>query len=241
MLTSYENQTEQLLQNPAAPATLYPTAVLDTYINTARVQVAGESGCIRYMATAAITTGNRGPYAFSGFNTGTSSANGIQGVLNARAMWYQSGSGQVWITPRSFDWFSIYDLNTTAPASGPPQEWAQYGQGVNGTVYVNQDPDQNYTLNVDAICYPIPLASDSTVEAIPPLWQTAVPYFAAYLALLAAQTGARVQDAQKMLQLYELFTARARKFANPEVMPLQYDQAVPQVQAAQYGGQGKAG
>ena len=240
MLTSYQNQVQELLQNPSAPTSLYNTTDLTNYINTARVQIAGEGECIRYMATVPITSGNQGPYAFSSFNTGTSSANGIQGVLNARHLWYVSGSGQVWMTPRSFDWFAIYDLNAATPPSGVPAEWAQYGQGVNGTIYVSPPPNANFTLNADTVCYPIPLASDSTVEAIPPLWQTAVPYFAAYMALLSAQTGARVQDAQRMLQLYELFMQRARRFANPEVLPLQYDQAIPGVQATQYGIQGKS-
>lgn len=236
MLNSYLASTGQLLQNPSAPVDLYGPADLTGYINTARTQVAGEGACIRFMATAALTATNQGPYAFSAFNTGVSATNGIQGILNARALWYRSGGGQVWMTPRGFDWFSVYDLNTTTSASGPPIEWSQYGQGVGGSIYVSPSPDQNYTLNVDAVCYPIPLVTDATIEAIPPLWQTAVPYFAAYMALLAAQTGARVQDAEKMLQLYELFTGRARKFANPEVMPLQYDQAVPDVRATQYGG-----
>lgn len=236
MLTAYLASTAQLLQNPAAPAALYDPAILTTNINIARVQVAGEGQCIRNLATLPVTSANHGPYAFSAFNTGVSATNGIQGVLNARTLWYVSGGGKIWIGPRSFDWFAIYDLNTAAPVSGPPAEWAQYGQGVNGSIYLSPVPNLNYTVSADCVCYPIPLVDDSTVEAVPPLWQTAVPYFAAYLALLSAQTGARVQDAQKMLQLYELFTARARRFANPDIMPLQYEGAIPDVRATQYEG-----
>lgn len=233
-LTAYLTATQALLQNPDSPTALYDPLQLISYINTARVQVAGEGLCIRALATLAITGGSQGPYAFSSFNTGVSATNGIAGVLNARTLWYMSGSGRVWIAPRSFDWFAIYDLNMIAPGTGPPAEWAQYGQGINGTAFVSPVPDTGYTITADSIAYPIPLVDDTTVEAVPPLWQTAVPYFAAYMALLSAQTGARVQDAQRMLQLYELFTGRARKFANPDIMPLQYEQAVSEVHATQY-------
>jgi hypothetical protein len=235
-LASYLSLTQQLLQNPAAPIDLYDPAVLTDYINIARVQAAGEGLCIRYRATVAATTGNAGPYAFSAFNTGVSATNGIAGVLNARQLWFVRGSGLAWIAPRSFDWFAIYNLNVAAPSSGAPTEWAQYGQGVNGTIYLSPSPNQNYTIAADTVCYPIPLVDDTTVEALPPLWQTAIPYFAAYQALLAAQTGARVQDAERMMQLYELFMQRARRFANPDVLPLQYEQAIPEVRAAQYEG-----
>lgn len=236
ILNSYLALTQQLLQNPAAPSALYDPAILTTYINTARIQVAGEGQCIRNLATLAGASGNQGPYAFSGFNTGVSATNGIAGILNIRTLWYESGSGKTWIAPRSFDWFSVYELNTSAPSTGAPVEWAQYGQGVNGTLYVSPVPDLIYNFTADTVCYPIALVSDATVDAIPPLWQTSVPYFAAYMALLSAQTGARVQDAQTMLNLYELFTKRARQFANPDVMPLQYEQAITDVRATQYAG-----
>ena len=43
MLTAYLNATAILLQNPVAPTSLYSTANLTTFINTARGQLAGES------------------------------------------------------------------------------------------------------------------------------------------------------------------------------------------------------
>lgn len=236
MLASYLAATQQLLQNPQAPNALYDPAVLTSNINTARVQVAGEGLCIRSLASVTLGLHVNGAYRFADLNTGVSATNGIQGVLNVRSLWYISGAGLVWIAPRSFDWYGIYGYNRVTPVFGPPIEWSQYSQGVNGSFYVNPDPDQTYVMNADCICYPIPLVDDTTVEAVPPLWQTAVPYFAAYMALLSAQTGARVQDAQKMLQLYELFMGRARRFANPDIMPLQYEQAIPDVRATQYAG-----
>jgi hypothetical protein len=70
--------------------------------------------------------------------------------------------------------------------------------------------------------------NDTTAEAIPYLWTDAVPYFAAYLALLSSQTGARTADADKMMQRYTEFVERAKRAATGDVLPWQYQgQPVP--------------
>jgi hypothetical protein len=237
MLNAYLTQTKRLLQNPPAPNSLYNSGDLTDYINEARVQLAGESMSIRVLGTLTMTAGDQGPYAYTSIDI--SSSQGVAGVLDVRSFSYVAGDGQVWMAPRSFEWFTIYNLNTGNPVVGVPSEWAQYGQGVNATMFVSPPPDIQYVLIGDCVCYPIALTNDMTIEAIPPLWTTAVPYYAAYLALLSAQTGIRTEQAKGMLDLYELFTARARKFTTPETLPLQYSQTIPQPQAAQYGG-GKA-
>ena len=236
-LNAYLALTQQLLQNPAAPVALYDPSILSNYINIARVQVAGEGQCIRNITIQPLIIGNYGPYSFLNFNA--SAYPGVQGILNIRTLWFGNG-GYGWMTPRTWEWFALYNLSLSSLASpeGEPAEWSQLGQGATGSIYITPIPNAAYELFADSVCYPVALADDTTVEAIPPLWQTAVPYFAAYLALLSAQTSARMDEAEKMLQLYELFTARARQFANPEVMPLQYSQAIPSVRATQYmGGQ----
>lgn len=237
MLDSYIAQTQRLIQNPAAPISLYNPADLTVYINEARVQLAGEAACIRVMGNLSLAAGVNGPYSFGAINL--SGAIGVQGVLSVQTMWYVVGSGQKWVRPRPFPWFSLYELNTPVPQQRPPRVWSQYGQGVNGTVYFNT-PDLNYIVNVDTICYPIDLQDDATPEAVPPLWQTAVKYYAAYLALLSSQTSARMAEAEKMLQAFELFVARARKFTTPLVSPTIYQQVPSPVQDNQLGLQGKS-
>jgi hypothetical protein len=233
MLASYLSQTRRLLQNPAAPVPLYSDTDLTLAINEARVQLAAEAACIRVMGTLAITATNPGPYQFASINT--SSAVGVLDVIAVRTIWVLVGSGQVMLPPRPFEWFSLYTLNTPVPDQAVPNIWSQFGQGANGTLYFNV-PDQDYSLNLDTVCLPIPLADDTTVEAIPPLWQSAVQYYATYTALLGAQTGARMQEADKMLERYELFVQRARKFATPEVLSSQYSQVPNPVRANQIGG-----
>jgi hypothetical protein len=233
--STYLPQTQQLLQNPPAPTGLYTPALLTGYINTARGQLAGEAACIRSIGTLQTVVGQRA-YNFSSISLGTSSATGIQGPINVNTIWYNLGSGMQWITPRSWEWFGLYHLNNVVPESGLPTVWSQYGQGAappganagssfGGSIYIDPLPDQIYTLNVDCTCYPIALALDTDVEAIPYLWTDSVPYFAAYLALLSAQTSARTRDAEEMFKLYGLFVNRARNAANPMQLNTIYQQS----------------
>jgi hypothetical protein len=224
MLTAYLSATSRLLQNPAAPNPLYSTADLTDYINSARGQLAGEANCTRVIGTLSTTAGTT-TYPFSAINSG-GPANGVQGVLHVRTIWYLLGAGQVWVRPRSFEWFGLYELNNAAPQSGQPKVWAQFGQGVYGNIYISPIPDFSYSLNMDTVCYPVPLVDDTTPEAIPYLWSDAVPYYAAYLALLGSQTGGRTAEADKMMERYKEFVSRARRAATPEVLPGLYPQNI---------------
>ncbi len=237
-LTAYLNQTRRLLQNPAAPIALYSDADLTSWINIARGQLAGESESIRYMgsiSTVALTN----VYNFSGISTGTPSANGIQGVINVSQIWYVVASGQKWVTPRAWPWFSLYVLNNPVPQGSYPTDWSQYGQGTapgstgsvsGGSFYINV-PDIVYTLALDCVCYPIALVDDTTKEAIPYLWTDAIPYYAAYLALLSAQNNARLDDAKQYFNMYTEFVERARRASNPSINRWMYSQAGDPVQA----------
>jgi hypothetical protein len=244
MLTAYLTATQSLLQVPPAPTTLYTTAVLTTFINSARGQLAGEAECIRFMGSLPLTAGSNS-YPFGSIALAGGTSVGIQGVLNVRTAWYLVGTGQKWLRPRPFEWFSLYELNNPAPLPGPPQVWSQFGQGAQaqvspnpvggGSLYVSPPPDTAYTVPLDCVCYPIPLVDDTTPEAIPYLWTDAVPYFAAYLALLSAQTGARIQQAQQMYQTYGEFVARGRRAATPSVLPVLYPQIPNPVRQNQLG------
>jgi len=281
MLDYYLSATQNLLQNPAAPTSLYDPADLTVYINTARGQIAGEGQCIRVYTTVQVAQGQRQVLLSSIAPLGP----GVAGVINVRTMWRAipsvppggtlvviwttatgavmnwtaaSGApmiwtipdtvvtfgGQVWMAPRSFEWFSIYELNNAAPAQGPPVRWSQLGQGassapygsaVSGNLWIAPQPDGPYTLAVDAVCFPVPLVDDTTPEAIPYLWTDAVPYYAAYLAYLSAQSPARQADALRMFQIYQEFVGRARRFATPGVLPGIYPQQPDPFMAGRLG------
>lgn len=227
MLTLYQTQTAQLLQNPAATTALYAESDITSYINRARAQLAGETECVRVYGTLQLTY-NVIPYSFSSIVTPT----GVAGVFNVRGVTVNIASGQVWLAPRPFPYFQLYYLNNPVPALGRPFEYSQFGQGENGTLYIAPVPDFNYVANVDAVCVPEPLTDDETPEVIPSPYTDAVPYYAAYLAFLSSQ---RAADADRMWQEYQKFARRGRQISNGSVNPEQYPQGTNPVMANQLG------
>jgi len=238
VLNSYISNTQNLLQLPAAPSTLYTTPQITSWVNIARGQLAGESQSIRVMGTLSTIEGQRN-YNFSTINLGTPSLTGAQGVIHVRRVMYGVAQGYQWMRPRNWEWFDLYKLNNPVPVPGPPQVWAQYGQGSagigsitgegsgalsSGSFYIDPIPDQIYSLSLDCVCYPIGLAVDTDMEAIPYLWTDAVPFFAAYYALLSAQTSERMRAAQQYYGYYKEFVQRARMSATPDVNKYLYQQ-----------------
>lgn len=242
MLTQYQTDTQNLLQNPGAPVSLYPLTNITRWINIARGQLAGEAECIRVLGTVSTVVGQR-EYAFSSLNLGVLATTGIQGVIHVRRIQCDVASGQKWITPRPWEWFDLYSLNNPLPGSGFPTSWSQYKQGAatgagsaaSGSFFIDPLPDDAYTLRCDCVCYPIDLATNATVEAIPYLWTDAIPFFAAYYAYLASQTSARQADAERMFQHYTTFLERARKASNPSVLRWMYQQATDPTQVNKIG------
>ena len=251
-LASYLTQTRSLLQLPGSASTsLYTDADLTRWINIVRGQIAGEGECIRAVGTISTVIGQR-PYRFQDISFGTPVLTGIQGAINIGSMNYVIASGELWMAPRPWPWFTLYELNNASPSSGPPKTWAQFGQGAapsgavntsinGGSFYVSPLPDDVYQLNCNSVCYPIPLTDDTTVEAIPYLWTDAVPFFAAYFALMSAQTNARMAEAANMYKgHYEEFMDRARKQSNPDVNRWMYRQAGDPAQGPKMGISGGA-
>src|SRR5690349_5170447 len=122
MLTTYQTRTQQLLQNPGAPTSLYSTADITSYINTARGQLAGEVECIRVLGTLPTVVGQP-VYDFSAINIGVSGTTGVSGVMNVRQMGYAVGTGKQWVASRNWEWYFQYHLNNPVPSSGPPSVW----------------------------------------------------------------------------------------------------------------------
>ena len=216
MLYEYMQMTQRLLWD--FKQELIRPADLIYYINKARSQIAGEGECIRGYGTL-LTASVTQVYPFSSI---TQSGSGIAGILNVRMMNIKNGSNVLPLNSYNWEWFNQYMLcQSPIPAAAQPTDWAQYGKGVNGTLFFNPIPDAGYTISVDAVCYPIPLVTDATAEAIPYPWTDAVPYYAAYESYVSAQRG---DEASKMLYLYEQYVQRARRFSTPSVLPYQNPQ-----------------
>jgi hypothetical protein len=236
LLTSYLTRTQQLLQYPApAAGNLYSTADLTSWINQARGQLAGETECCRYLGTLTTNLNVRN-YSFSAISLGVNT--GLAGVLNVRQMLLGVASGYQWIRPRPWSWYWLFKLNNPVPQPGTPNVWSQFSQGgsgqgsitgigsgslTSGSFYLDPPPALTYQLLIDCSCYPNALAADTDVEAIPYLFTDAVPYFAAYLALMSAQGNARLEQAQRLFDLYKMFVDRANKASAPDVNRFLYE------------------
>jgi hypothetical protein len=221
LLAKYLTQTEQLLQLPQAPTTLYGTVALTSWINTARGQLAGESECIRALGLLTLAA-NTQSYPFTSISISTV---GVQGVLNVRMATIPVTNGIARLDTWPWEYFNTYYIPQILAPTGTPTIWSQYSQGVNGTVFFSPIPASVSTVTFDTVCYPIDLVDDSTTEAIPFPWTDAICYYAAYLAFLSAQSANRQADALRMYELYKEFVKRARLMSTASVLPYQYEQS----------------
>jgi len=207
MLDSYVAQTRQLLHDPNG--TLYPTISLTTYVNEARQQVALESQSVRGLINYTLPAATQSvPLA-----TLPPPAN-VQAVFAFRQVW----SGTTNLAVRDWSYFASFLLD-----AGPgtiSRDCSQYSVGLTAILYTSPVGTGPQVLRIDSVGLPIDLIDNSTVEVIPVPWQNCVKYFAAYLAYCNAQ---RMQDADRMFKLFEVFMARASTMTKPTRLPDKYD------------------
>lgn len=220
-LTAYQDATNRLLQNPVTSPPLFTTANLTTYINDARQQIAGAAEAIFGAGSFTLTSGIASYLfsAFTGWSAGGAALSGIQGPISIGQMAVTVGSNPSQILyGRPWSWMQRYYLNTgAAVATGTPTRWAQRGRGANGTFVLNPTPNAaNIVIVAEASLLPVALTTDATAEALPYPWTEAVPYFAAYLAMLSAQ---RRSDADKMFETFLAFCERATQMSTPSRFP----------------------
>jgi len=205
-LTAYQQQVQRLLNDEASQ--FFNLADLTVYINNARNDIARQSSCIIISANLALTSSTQF-YALSSVTAPT----GCSAPINARSIRISTAV----LEQRGWQWFTNYYLNgSNASSSGSPTLWAQQSQGTLGNIWFWPTPNSSFTAIVDAVWTPIALVTDSTTEAIPYPWTDAVPYFAAYQALMQAQ---RYQDASQMLSLYNQFMRGMRLGVTPDWLP----------------------
>ena len=211
-LFDYEQTTQRLLSDTLQVE--FNIFDLRDWINIARRQAATEGEAIRQVGTL-VTVNGTATYPFSAIAV---AGVGFDGVIAVR----QIAAPGALVTPREWEWMFLYYLAT--PSSGAPKEWGQLGQGDAGSLYFGPTPNVVLTLSIDAVMLPAPLVSDSDVEVLPYPWTDAVPYFAAYMALL---TKKMYGEADKMFMEYERFMMRARAQVTPTVLPGQYPGGKP--------------
>jgi hypothetical protein len=105
--------------------------------------------------------------------------------------------------------------------------FAKFGQGTNGSFYAYPVPDQIYPLELDTLLLPAPLVDDSSVELIPDPWTHAIPFYAAFLALLSTNEPPRVALAFRYFNetnggMFNFMMRRARAFSQPRLISSYY-------------------
>jgi hypothetical protein len=219
VLDSYEQRTQLLLADTKDDR--FNTFDLRTYINLGRAQTAADGECIRQPATISTVAGQRAyRWSTATFSSAPAAPAGLLGILSVRGISRQilDGPGQVGLRHRSWESFNSFNVQHPAPVAGIPVWWTTLQPGDEGTFWVDPIPDDAYLLILDPVCVPAPLLTDDDPEALPYPWTDAVPYYAAYLALLPQHA----QEATAMFAQYQTFVRRGTQMTTPTQNPMNY-------------------
>ena len=93
-----------------------------------------------------------------------------------------------------------------------PTFCSQFGQGINGSLYVYPIPSQTYQWEWDCLCFPQDMSDDQSVEILPLPWSEAVPYFAAHLAYAELQN---LNFSKAYFEMFDRMMMRYSRAARP--------------------------
>jgi len=118
-------------------------------------------------------------------------------ILSINLIWGTERYTLQWYPWRQFSaWFRPY---VSASYQRQPVSWAVYGDN---SVFFGPTPDQSYAIEVDSVILPTPYAigDTTTIDAIPPMNQDPIKFYAAYLAKNNAQN---YGEAGQFLEQYQ--------------------------------------
>lgn len=191
------------------------------YDNSTLITFTGGGGTLA-AATPVInclnTVPNQEIYTFAAANPFVQLTSGVGSILFVQSLACSWGALKPVLEQWNFD-----DLQAQVRSypfmGGEPSMWAQFGQGENGSIYLQPVPGQALPMEWNCVCTPIDLVDDTTAEAIPYPWTSAVKYYAAYLAFMNAR---RPIEANNAHQMYEENMKRARNVSEPIFVPNYY-------------------
>ena len=144
---------------------------------------------------------------------------GLQSIVQIKSVAVNwggiSGSSLVMLEQWSFTKYQAFLGYYGVNLQGNPAVWTSY----QNTVKMRPVPSSQWPMQWDTICQPIPLTSNTDVEAIPYPYTDSVKYYAAYLALMNSQNPS---NADRMLTLYEKTMVEARQFTQRTFVPYIY-------------------
>ncbi len=164
-----------------------------------------------------ITRGQQEVYPFSAIPL--EQFEGVQSVYAAKSISFIYANYRYSVPVYPFSWYQSYVRIYPQQYLYVPTVAAQYGQGVNGSIYMYPIPSYMYQVEVDCFCLPFDLELDTDYEAIPMPWTQTVPYFAAHLAFLELQN---LNAATFYLNLYDQMVHRYSAYARPGRMTNPY-------------------
>jgi hypothetical protein len=207
-LGNYITECRRLLHD--ANANFYSDTELTDYINSARVRLVRDTGCLRsYQTTATVTS--QEVYTFSTLPEGANTMD----VININLIW-----GNTRIPMRYLPWTQFNaELRFWQNYSGRPIAYSMYGPT---SFYIGPVPDQVYSMELDTVIMPTPLVNASDVDTIPDPWTTPVAFYACYKAKYKEQSYGEAeifkQEYQRQAQSV-LATTYTRRMPNPYSTP----------------------
>lgn len=191
------------------------------YLTGATVTISGDgSGATAtpVLQSYLSTVASQEVYQFSTANailqSQTSGVSQVIGVQSVAVSW--GASKPVLGGPYPWSSFQAYVRSLNIVSQNYPRIWSQYGQGVNGSIYLFPVPANAAQMEWDCYCTPADLTSDASVDLVPYPWTEVVPYYAMYNAYLNAQ---RRDDAMQALADYKRLVIEGRVSTTPSVVP----------------------
>lgn len=144
---------------------------------------------------------------------------GLRDVLGIQSIAVSWGASKPTLGILPWSAFQAYVRSLNIVSQNYPRVWAQYAQGVNGSIYLYPVPATAAQMEWDCYCTPVDLVDDTTIDLIPYPWTEVVPYYAKYCAYQQAQ---RQDDAQQALADYKRLVIEGRVGTTPAMVPTFY-------------------
>lgn len=191
------------------------------YVNIPTVTItdsAGSGATAVATLTAFLTTiANQEVYTFAAASVFAAAANpGVASIIALQTVAVSWGSQKPVLVQYDWSGFQAYCRSINLASTNYPNVWAQYSQGVNGSIYMFPIPAETLQMDWDCYCLPVDLTSDTTPEAIPYPWTRPIAHYAAYIAYQSAQ---RRDDASYQQSEYKRRMAEARSVSSTAVSP----------------------
>lgn len=168
-LQNYVTAVQRLLHDTSA--SFWSVSELTDYINAGRTRLVKDTGCLRTLQTANVST-NVESYIYS---STLPNGNVTFDVVNMNVIWGNTAIPLYYLPWTDFN----AKFRSWQNFTGRPIAFSVYG---GQTVYIGPKPDQTYSAEFDTVIAPAPLVNLTDADTIPDIWTSPVQYYASNLA-----------------------------------------------------------